>query len=48
LSEELTKINANEIGITTIIIARKILLRKALKEGVIYLKLKPILILIIA
>jgi hypothetical protein len=42
LSDELTKINASEIGTTTIITARKILLRKALNEGVIYLKLKPI------
>jgi hypothetical protein len=43
LSDELTKINASEIGTTTIITARKILLRKALNEGVIYLNLKPIL-----
>ena len=47
-SDELTKINASEIGIITIIIARKILLRKALNEGVINVKLKPILIMIIA
>jgi hypothetical protein len=40
LSEELTKTNASEIGITTIITARNILLRKALNEGVIYLKFK--------
>jgi len=35
LSEELTNTNAAEIGITTIITAKKTLLRNALNEGVI-------------
>jgi hypothetical protein len=35
LSDELTKTRAAEIGITTIITAKKILLRKAPNEGVI-------------
>jgi len=39
LSELLTNTNAAEIGITTIITAKKILLRNALNEGVINLKL---------
>ena len=35
LSDELTNTNAAEIGIITIITARKTLLKKALNEGVI-------------
>lgn len=39
LSDELTKINAAVIGNTTIIVARKILLKKALNEGVIVIEI---------
>jgi hypothetical protein len=39
LSEELTKTNAAEIGIITITTARKILLKKALNDGVILISL---------
>ena len=35
LSDELTKINASEIGITTITTAKITLLKNALNEGVI-------------
>ena len=49
LSEELTNTKAAEIGIITIITARKILLKKALNDGVINRTLNhKILMIIIA